>query len=349
MPRPPRRRRLLRGLARTLAALVLLVAAGLVALRLAASRRERLSRAALAPRDGHLVPTPDGALHLQETGPSGGRVVLLVHGTGAWSEIWRPVMTALGAAGYRVVAVDLPPFGFSERSGAADYRPETQARRLWAALDARGVGPVILVGHSFGARSAVAAALARPERVERLVLIDAALGLSRPPGAPSAAPGPLVQRLLAASPLRDAVVAATMTNPAMTRRLMHGLVADPERLTEAQLAMLRHPMRQRGTTTAYGAWLPGFLLAPDPPVRAAREALARFPAPVHVVWGALDELTPPADGQDLARLPRCATWDLLPGVGHIPGLEAPDALARTLRARLDQPAPCGATARTGGA
>jgi pimeloyl-ACP methyl ester carboxylesterase len=331
---------------RTLSLLALLAAAGLVVARMAASRRERTPRAALAPRDGHLVPTPEGAVHLQEAGPANGRVVVLLHGTGAWSEIWRPVMSALGRAGYRVVAIDLPPFGFSERSPSADYRTDTQARRLWAALDARGIGRAILVGHSFGARATVAAALARPERVERLVLVDAALGLSRPPDAPPVAPGALVRGLLAAPPLRDAVVAATMTNPAMTRRLMHGLVADPERLTEAQLRMLQRPMRQPGTTAAYGAWLPGFLLTPDAPVEARRQALARFPSPVHVVWGALDALTPPADGQALARLPRCATWDLLPDVGHIPGLEAPDALARVLRARLDRPAACAAPRRT---
>ena len=181
------------------------------------------------------------------------------------------------------------------------------------------------------------------------MLVDAALGLSRPPDAPSAAPGALVRALLAAPPLRDAVVAATMTNPAMTRRLMHGLVADPDRLTDAQLRMLQRPMRQPGTTSAYGAWLPGFLLTPDSPVDARRQALARFPSPVHVVWGALDVLTPPVDGQDLARLARCATWDPLPGVGHIPGLEAPDALARVLRARLDRPVACAPAPRAGGA
>jgi pimeloyl-ACP methyl ester carboxylesterase len=126
----------------------------------------------------------------------------------------------------------------------------------------------------------------------------------------------------------------------MTRRRLGGLLALASRLSGAQLSMLQHPLRQAGTTAAYGAWLRGFLLTPDPSRAPARAALSQLAAPVHVIWGSLDELTPPADGRDLASLPRCATWDELPGVGHIPGLEAPALLAAALRARLDRPAPC---------
>ena len=303
-----------------------------------AELRESVPREQTAPATGRLVPAGDVQLFVQESGPPRGRLVVLVHGTGAWSEIWRPVADGLAAAGFRVVAVDMPPFGFSDRSARGAYSVAAQAGRLDALLNRLGADRVILVAHSFGARAAMRAALDNPRRVERVVLIDAALGLSDTAAAPAPPPLPM-QVALSARPLRIGVMAATVTNPLLTRTLTGQLVAHPERLTDAQIEMLQRPMRQPGTTRAAGAWIRDFLLEPAPDVRAARREIARFAAPVHVVWGELDSLTPVSQGEDLRRLARCATWDLLPGTGHIPGLEAPGQLTRTLVRRLSGPPP----------
>ncbi len=332
-------RRVASGLYYGAVSLGILVVVVLVIARVAAAIRERHDRVIVKPAGGHLVRTGYGRVFLQESGPVRARHVVLVHGTGAWSEIWRPVMRSLSGSGYHVIAVDLPPFGFSDRSPAADYSPEAQARRLWAALDSLGVGSAVLVGHSFGARATVAAAMMRVERVERLVLIDAALGLADT--APARKSNALMPRLLfSIRPVRDALVAATVTNPLMTRSLTKPLVAFPERLTDEQIDMLRLPLRQRGSTRAASDWLPGFVLDPGPDVNAARRALASFRPPTHLIWGELDTLTPIRDGLDLKRLFPCATWDALPGTGHIPGLENPGGLSRVLLSRLASPPTC---------
>ena len=78
--------------------------------------------------------------------------VVLIHGTAAWSELWRATIDALAAAGFHVIALDLPPFGFSDRPG--DYTRERQAARIDGVLDQLGVAPAIIVGHSFGAGAA---------------------------------------------------------------------------------------------------------------------------------------------------------------------------------------------------
>src|SRR5215212_2230207 len=88
-------------------------------------------------------------------------------------------MGALAADGFRVVAMDVPPFGYSERlRGAESYGREKQARRIVAVLDALGIGQVSLVGHSVGARPTIEAAAAIPSRVRSLVLVDPALGFA---------------------------------------------------------------------------------------------------------------------------------------------------------------------------
>ena len=110
-------RKTLRGAAKLCLVLLLIIAA-VIAFRLAASLRETASRADLAPSSGHWVATRSGDVFIQEKGPPTGVPVVLFHGTAAWSELWRRTIDALASAGYHVIALDLPPFGFSDRPGS---------------------------------------------------------------------------------------------------------------------------------------------------------------------------------------------------------------------------------------
>src|SRR5512135_1517106 len=95
--------------------LVLVPIIGLTALRTASLLREVDGRVSSAPKDGQFIGGDDVQLFAQELGPAYGTPVVLVHGPGLWSEAWRSTMRALADAGYRVIAIDLPPFGFSFR------------------------------------------------------------------------------------------------------------------------------------------------------------------------------------------------------------------------------------------
>src|SRR5512145_2820711 len=98
--------------------LVLVLIVALTGFRIAASLREKASRTEAAPSTGRFVDAGDVEVFVQELGPTSGNPVLLVHGTGAWSAIWRETMEALAIEGYRAIALDLPPFGYSERPRA---------------------------------------------------------------------------------------------------------------------------------------------------------------------------------------------------------------------------------------
>jgi pimeloyl-ACP methyl ester carboxylesterase len=98
------------------------------------------------------VPTGSGGVFVQEKGPANGVPVVLFHGTAAWSELWRRTTDRLASAGFRVIALDLPPFGFSDRPGS--YTRQDQAARVSDVLRQMQIGPVIIVGHSFGAGAA---------------------------------------------------------------------------------------------------------------------------------------------------------------------------------------------------
>lgn len=255
-----------------------------------------------------------------------------MHGTGAWSEIWRETMQRLAERGYRAVAVDMPPFGFSERPAANDYTTATQGRRL-ADLLTRFDRGVTLVGHSFGARATMECVMLAPQRIRSLVLVDAALGLHAldgralpdvddPPG--------LVSRVLAIGPVRRPLVAGLLTNPMMTRVLLQQLLNRKEAATPAVIEMLQRPLAVAGSTTALGEWLQWFVHADRPP-RSGRIASYRaLNIPAVVIWGSTDSVTPLAQGRAVASLFPSAPLRVLDNTGHIPAIESPSAFNAAL-------------------
>ncbi len=105
-----------------------------------------------------------------------GPAVALLAGLGATHRLWGE-LPALMARRFRVVALD--PRGVGGSRGGATFTVERAASDVWAALDARGIDRVALVGASMGGLVALAAALVQPERVSHLVAISAAAHLSR--------------------------------------------------------------------------------------------------------------------------------------------------------------------------
>ena len=101
-----------------------------------------------------------------------GPTIVLVHGLGSRAEHWLPVARKL-AHDYRVVLVELPGHGSSDMPEPFSLERATQS--LVQALEAESRGPVILVGHSVGGLVAVSAALAQPQRVRGLVLVETLL------------------------------------------------------------------------------------------------------------------------------------------------------------------------------
>jgi pimeloyl-ACP methyl ester carboxylesterase len=237
-------------------------------------------------------------------------------------------MHTLAGAGYHAVAIDLPPFGFSSRPTVQSYDAPSQARRILGVLDALHLAHVTLVGHSFSARATVEATFMAPARVDRLVLVDAALDID-PPASPEPAPR-MTSAFLGNKAVRNAVVSLTLTNPMLTRTLLLKLISVPEAATQARIDMLQQPMSVRGTTAAYGAWLQPFLLSRDASLATQSSRYRTLTMPTLIIWGAQDAVTPLPQGKALASLIPGSELVVLPSAGHIPAIEAPAAFDSAL-------------------
>jgi len=101
--------------------------------------------------------------------------VLLIHGFCGSTFCWRNNYDALVHAGYLVVAVDLPGFGYSERSAKVNQSQSNRARMIWELLsmiDRQDTSKWNIVGHSMGGGTAEAVALTNPERTKTLTIVD---------------------------------------------------------------------------------------------------------------------------------------------------------------------------------
>lgn len=112
-------------------------------------------------------------LHVHAFGPADGRPVLALHGVTGHALRWQGLAPLL--PGLRLLAVDLRGHGSSPWT--PPWNLEQHVADALAVLDLHGLGRVPVIGHSFGGAIALHLARASPERVEKLVLIDPALGL----------------------------------------------------------------------------------------------------------------------------------------------------------------------------
>jgi pimeloyl-ACP methyl ester carboxylesterase len=308
-------------LLKTLAAILGLLVAVILFFTLLAILRETKTRHEAAPSTGRFVQAGDVELFIQEMGPADGQVILFIHGTAAWSGLWRETMTPLAEAGYRCIAIDIPPFGYSERPATPSYGNADQAKRIVALMDALGIEHAILLGHSFGGGATMETALMIPDRIEALVLADVGgLNLNLQPA--SKIEGPSAIELFLGTPVvRNPVLAATATNPLFTKTLISAMVLDPADATRDKIEILQEPLVLNGATNTLGDWLKTVLGPQQISLTSDPANYQRLTMPALILWGDSDKVIPLQEGEYLQSILPDAELVLMEGVNHIPHLE----------------------------
>lgn len=322
----------LKRFAKFIAAILAIVILALAGFRVAAALRETETAESLAPANGRFVETSYGKIHVSFWGRETDTPVLFTHGMAAWGGLWRNVAEHIAAQGYRVIALDQAPFGFSDNQNR-DFSRTAQAERLKQVLDGLDIKKVTLVGHSYGGGVTLEAALRFPDWVAGLVLICPVTGL---PDAPQrgVSPAKSLPFPLNVPVLAEAGIAASATNPLVTGPLMARFMHKSEMMTPDQVAVIQAPFAREGMTPAMASWFTQFM-AGDPNALSAQRDLAKAnTVPVELIWGEMDAVTPIAQGEDLAALMGIQQFARMPGIGHMPQLEDPAAFKVLLTASL---------------
>jgi len=245
------------------------------------------------------------------TGPD----VVLVHGWGMHSGIWKDIAEAL-CDRYRITVVDLPGHGFSRFLEARHSLDD-----LCAAVMAAVPAPAVWVGWSLGGLVAQRVAIVAPERIERLVLASSTPCFVQRPDWPHGIALPVLRRF--AEELRE-------NYRAVLKRFIALEVHGSERAT-AQLHSLKAMLFQHGEP-AISALEDGLTILESTDLRAE---WPRIVCPTLLLMGERDQLVPAQAGTTLVEWQPDARLRVFARAGHAPFFShLPDFVAE-LRAFLD--------------
>ncbi|MGZ4383176.1 MAG: alpha/beta fold hydrolase [Gaiellaceae bacterium] len=306
--RPLIRRRWLRWTARAILLLIALMTLFSFSYNLATDGAERPART--------LYPGPylhvDGRSIAYRSFGSRGTPIVLLGGFVEASWVWVPVGRLL-ARNHRVFALDLPPFGYSQRKGP--YTLVAWARLVGDFVARLGLRRPLVVGHSLGAAVAVELGLERPRAIGGVVLLD---GDALPIGGPR-----WFARFLIDPFYTTLFRLLTRSGWVVRQALARAYGPHPPAVSSAQVKAWQRPFLVEGTASAFHAMLGQGIQG----VPAAR--LGRLRVPRLVVWGEHDSVDPLSAGRQAARTLRTRI-DVVRSAGHLSMLERPGAVARTL-------------------
>lgn len=253
-----------------------------------------------------------------------GPPILLLHGFGGEMWMWEQQVAALSTR-YRLYIPDLLGFGYSDRP-KVDYTPSLFIDMIRQFMERLGVGAASLIGNSMGGGIAWAFALAYPERVKRLVLID-----SIPPQVVCAVRNPLLRCFLAIRrvPLLPYLAVAVRTRR-MVRTALTQIVHDGRLITDAVVERQYRVTRIAGTARV----LVSTVRHADEVAQHA-DTLNTLPTPTLIIWGERDEIFPVEVGRQLHALIRDSRLVVITDSGHIPMWETPDETNRAILEFLD--------------
>ena len=274
----------------------------------------------------------DGPVHYVEWEGPPERTFVLVHGLGGSHLNWIRVAPALARHG-RVVVPDLPGFGRSPLGGRRSAM-HVGRRLLGDFLRKVGTGQVILGGNSMGGGYAMLQAAFEPDSIAGLILTASVF-----PWARAGVPSPLVVGGFAMyrTPwVGERVVAARFrhVDPEKVVRWGFRITASdpssiPSEVIGAHVDLVRERQRDPSAAPAFLEAARSILWLGARPSLTTR-VIDAIDAPVLVIHGSRDRLVPLAYAMSV--LERRPTWDnaILPGLGHVPQLEAPDRWLRAV-------------------
>jgi len=247
-------------------------------------------------------------LHWRESG-AGDDVVLFIHGFPFRSTMWGPQLEAV-PQGWRYIAPDLRGFGSSE-AGSEPFSMDLFADDVIALLDHLNIEQVVICGLSMGGYVALSIAERYPHRMRAVVLAATRASADSPD----------------ARKARHELAARTRAQGSMVvvESMLPKLVSGATSLHRPEVADFVRVMMQTTNAEVIARALEALASRND-----YRDKLHLINVAAAVVRGDQDEIISREDADHLARAIRGAKYDLIPNVGHLPNLEAPDVFNKTL-------------------
>ncbi len=260
-------------------------------------------------------------VHYRDEGCQSCPPIILMHGSNSSLHNFEPLVALLGDR-FRIITYDHPGHGLSGEHPDNDYSARALAETLDAVAAKVGVDTFVLGGNSMGGWAAWRYALAHPDRVEALILMNAS-------GAPRPADAPEAEVYLAAKIMRHPAgrwFAQHFIPRAIVKQSALDSVADPDFVTEEMVDRYWELARLRSNRRAIGYR-----------ARVNREPeygqqLSEISAPTLIIWGAEDKVTPTYNAATFDEMIPDSRVVMIEKAAHIPMEETPGETAAAIDA-----------------
>jgi pimeloyl-ACP methyl ester carboxylesterase len=302
-------------------ATVLAVIGGYVAITWAPDVSVEALKARWAPPPSQFLAIDGMQVHLRDEGPRDDSVpIVLLHGTSSSLHTWDGWADSLKGT-RRVIRFDLPGFGLTGPAPDGDYGMTAYVRFVTHVLDTLGAHRVVLAGNSLGGWIAWRVAVARPDLVQRLVLVDAA-------GYPFESQSVPIGFRLARIPVLNKLVQHILPR-SVVEGSVRNVFGDPAKVTPALVDRYYDMARREGNRAALVARFSQGRADPD------TTAIRTIKQPTVIMWGERDRLIPPDNAARFARDISGSRVLTFATLGHVPHEEDPVVTLAAVRRFLN--------------
>ena len=243
-------------------------------------------------------------VHVRDEGPKDAPVIVLLHGSNSSLHTWDP-WAAILTKSYRVIRFDQAGHGLTGPHPRRDYSAAAFVAAVDGVIQKMGVKRFTLGGNSMGGGIAVAYAIAHPDKLSGLILVDAS-------GAPDAKPKsiPIGFRIAQTPGVRN--IALYITPRSFLEKSLRQSISVQSIITPAMVdrywELLRYPGNRQATIDRFSA-----KRVPTDPA-----AIRALTVPTLIIWGDEDKLIPLSAGQWFAANIKASKLISHPNVGHAP-------------------------------
>lgn len=241
-----------------------------------------------------------------------GEPVILIHGFNYDSYMWADNIDVL-AEEFKVYALDLWGFGYSTRE-PLDYGYQLYVDQVLRFMDALGIQSASLVGQSLGGGTAILFCTQHRERVNKLLLVDAA-------GLPN--PLPLTGKIYRLPKVGEFL--GKLKTEALDRKVLELWIHNKDLITDDYYEKVSRYKKVEGTTPAALA-----ILRKDFFDKLSDEihALAQIDVPILIIWGRQDKGIPVGTGEKMHEILKGSRMEIMDNAGHVPNYEQSELFNR---------------------
>jgi pimeloyl-ACP methyl ester carboxylesterase len=271
------------------------------------------------------VTLPDGArVHYRDRGPRDGSVLVLIHGSDASLFTWEPWSKDLSDK-FRVISLDLPAHGLTGAVPNKDYSQNGMTTFVHEFADKLGLKTFALAGNSMGGGVVARFAETYPDRVSKLILVDAG---GMPVGQGDRIPvGFKIARMSFMRPVLLHITPRALFSEGLNDAIVHKAI-----ITDQMIDMYWQFHLMEGTREANAE---RFATVED--YNYVKDHIGQIKAPTLILWGAQDHLIPVAAAHAFDKAIPGSKLVIYPATGHIPMEEVADQSAADVRAFLGAP------------